>query len=278
MDDTDVERRLRERFGYDPASAGPGLVARAVGVRMSALGVVEGDLYLALLDRSVHELDPLVEEVVVSESWFFRDELPFALLAERRKESPFTRVLSVPCAGGQEPYSVAIALLDRGIALSRFHVVAVDLSRKALAEARKGVYSGNAFRSRDLAFRDRHFRRTADGYAVDDAVKESVEFRQGNLMAPDFLAGEPPFDAVFCRNLLIYLDEPARRRARSPGSTGCSPRTASSSSATQRTSARSRPGSGRRARRTASRSNASRASRRARRRGPSLRSSGPARS
>ena len=220
MDATTVEELLRARIGLDPASAGPGLVARAVRARLKDLGLPDDAdgraRYLALLDRPGAELEALVEEVVVSESWFFRDEQPFSFLADRLTADPGRpplRVLSVPCARGEEPYSVAVALLDRGLTPDRFRVVGVDLSRKALAFAREGVYTDNAFRSNNLGFRDRHFRRTARGYEIGDAAKAAVEFRQGNIVDPFFLATEAPFDAVFCRNLLIYLDPPARRRA-----------------------------------------------------------------
>lgn len=215
MDVTAVEQRLRERIGLDPGAAGPGLVARAVRARLRALGIPETDRdrYPALLESVNGELEALIEEVVISESWFFRDERPFALLAEHCARHSLSRILSVPCASGEEPYSIAIGLLDAGLTAARFQIVGVDLSRKTLADASRGVYTGNAFRSKDLAFRDRHFRATPTGYALDDAVKSSVEFRHGNIVDPKFLDGEPPFDVIFCRNLLIYLDAPARLSA-----------------------------------------------------------------
>lgn len=215
METTSVEQRLRERIGLDPASTGRELIARAVRSRMRTLGIPDREThhYHALLEHNHDELDALVEAVVISESWFFRDEQPFALLAERSAERPFTRVLSIPCAGGEEPYSTAIALLDRGLSADRFQIVAVDVSRVALALAREGIYNANAFRSKDLSFRDRHFHSTPAGFVLAERVKASVEFRLGNLVDPAFLAGEPPFNAILCRNLLIYLDDPSRRQA-----------------------------------------------------------------
>ena len=151
---------------------------------------------------------------MIPETWFFRDTQPFALLADRfaTETSTVRRILCVPCTG-EEPYSVAMALLDRGLRPDQFHVLGIDLSRHALAAARRKIYSENAFRGRDRSFRDRHFRVTDEGYVLDPDVADTVEFRAGNLVDPAFLDDEPPFDAVFCRNLLIYLDDDARRTA-----------------------------------------------------------------
>ena len=103
--------------------------------------------------RSEPELQELIEEVVVPESWFFRDERPFQWLREYVRE----RWLSDPsasaapglesaCAGGEEPYSIAMTLLDLGLPARRFQIDAVDVSARRLAIARRGVYSANAFR------------------------------------------------------------------------------------------------------------------------------------
>lgn len=215
-----VEGLLRERTGLDPAAAGPGLIAHAVRRRAEQAGL-EGDLeaYVRLLAASDEEFQELVEEVLVSETWFFRDELPFQFLAERARRVLSAgpagrrfRVLSMPCASGEEPYSAAMALLDAGLSPSRIEVEGVDLGRAALARARRGVYSANAFRSRDLTFRARHFQLRPEGFVIDPEVARLVRFHHGNVVSPDLLDGAGPFDAVLCRNLLIYLDGPARAR------------------------------------------------------------------
>ncbi len=214
---TTVEELLRARIGLDPAVTGTGLIDRAVRTRMRALGLTEQDSahYLTRLNGSRAELELLIEEVVIPETWFFRDSQPFTLLADRFATSreSVLRVLCVPCATGEEPFSVAMALLDHGMRPDQFHILGVDLSHRALGLARRGIYGENAFRGQERSFRDRHFRLTDEGYVLDPAVASTVEFRQGNLVDPSFLSDEPPFDAVFCRNLLIYFDDAARRTA-----------------------------------------------------------------
>ena len=108
---------------------------------------------------------------------------------------------------------MAMTLLDAGLPSSRFHIDAFDVSAHALARAERGIYTRNSFRGADLAFRGRHFDQTPDGYRVRDSVRRFVRFRQGNICDPVFLADASRYDVVFCRNLLIYLDEPALERA-----------------------------------------------------------------
>ena len=222
MDLALVEQLLADRIGLDPSAAGPGLVARAVSTRLETLGLLDADRgrYPAILRHSKAELQALIEEVVVPESWFFRDVRPFAFLTEHVIElfsigpslPPF-RVLSVPCAGGEEPYSIAMALIDARVAQDWFHIDAADVSEKCLAAARKGVFSANSFRAADLSFRNRHFLKVATGYVLDERIRSCVNFHHHNILDVDFLERAAPYDAIFCRNLLIYFDSSSRKKA-----------------------------------------------------------------
>jgi chemotaxis protein methyltransferase WspC len=186
------------------------------------LGLLDADRgrYPAILRHSKAELQALIEEVVVPESWFFRDVRPFAFLTEHVIElfsigpslPPF-RVLSVPCAGGEEPYSIAMALIDARVAQDWFHIDAADVSEKCLAAARKGVFSANSFRAADLSFRNRHFLKVATGYVLDERIRSCVNFHHHNILDVDFLERAAPYDAIFCRNLLIYFDSSSRKKA-----------------------------------------------------------------
>jgi chemotaxis protein methyltransferase WspC len=217
----EVQELLRRRIGLDPATAGRSQIERAMRDRMRALAIPEIDRsdYLRLLQSTEAEQQALVEEVVVPESWFFRDEAPFRLLSnlieswKNEDERPPFRVLSLPCARGEEPYSIAMMFLDHGVSPGSVQIDAVDISKRSLDAARAGLYSENAFRARDLGFRARYFERTSDGDVLSPSVKALVTFHEGNILDPNLFVGSPPFDVVFCRNLLIYVDEPARRIA-----------------------------------------------------------------
>jgi chemotaxis protein methyltransferase WspC len=213
-----VERLLREWIGIDPGSVGMASIERACRRRMEARGLADPRAYAAVAAADVTERDALVEEVVVAESWFFRDPQVFdfvarlaAVLTTLPGRSP-VRILSAPCASGEEPYSVAMALLDAHVATDQFRIDAIDVSRAALERAARGRYSSNAFRNADGTFRDRWFH-TDGGHADLGPVPRScVRFAWANLLDPSFTAGREPYDVIFCRNLLIYLDAPSRTR------------------------------------------------------------------
>ncbi len=213
-----VEDLLRRWLGLDVTTLGSTALSRAIRGRMQATGLTDPAVYAARVQADEAERDALVEDVVVAESWFFRDPQVFAFvshvattLAALPGRAP-VRILSAPCAAGEEPYSIAMALLDAGLEPGQFTVDAVDVSRIALARAARGRYSVNAFRNADLSFRDRWFH-AADGAAViDDRVRGPVSFSWANLLDEGFRAGRGIYDIIFCRNLLIYLDTEARGR------------------------------------------------------------------
>jgi chemotaxis protein methyltransferase WspC len=212
-----VEVLLAERIGLDPETVGAGAIARALDARRSALGLKDRDTYLQLLSGSEDEQQELIEEVVIPESWFFRDEHPFAVLRTYVKASVTSplRVLSIPCACGEEPYSIAITLLELGLSPGHFQIDAVDISARHLALAERGIYRAHSFRGSDLSFRQRYFQPSAhaQSFTLDARVRATVRFHRGNLLDPHLLSGQPPYEVIFCRNLLIYLDAAARRCA-----------------------------------------------------------------
>jgi chemotaxis protein methyltransferase WspC len=178
------------------------------------------DKYERLLEAESGEWEKLVESVVVTETWFFRDRGPFDALVRIVREhwlpehptAPL-RVLSVPCSSGEEPYSIAMALLEARLPSNRFQIDAADLSAHALARARAGVYGKNSFRGKELGFRDQYFQKTKEGFLLDSEVQRNVHFHQANLFSPEFLKGSTSYDFIFCRNLLIYFDRPTQQIA-----------------------------------------------------------------
>lgn len=218
-----AEAILERWLGLDPSTIGSAAIERAVRQRMKALGLDDAAAFADRAATDAAERDRLVEEVIVAESWFFRDPQVFqfvrrfvATLAALPGRQP-VRILSAPCAAGEEPYSLAMALLDAGLAPEQFSIDAIDVSHAALARARQGVYSANAFRNADLSFRDRWFRSDRGGSVLDEAVRGCVHFAWANLLDEAFVAeslgsGRGPYDVIFCRNLLIYLTPAARTR------------------------------------------------------------------
>ena len=216
----EFEDLLKVSMGLSAASIGSGAIDRAVQERQSVCHLGDPRAYLEHVRASGAELQALIEAVVVAESWFFRDHHAFAALARMAREEWLPRhpegvfsLLSLPCSTGEEPYSMAMALIDASVPTARFLIDAVDISTRNLAQGVHGVYGRNSFRGRELGFRDRHFDITPGGFRVRDTIRQQVRFQQGNLFAADLLPGEGIYDVIFCRNVLIYFDRPTQDRA-----------------------------------------------------------------
>ncbi|MEI6560494.1 MAG: CheR family methyltransferase [Verrucomicrobiota bacterium] len=215
----EIEALLQRGIGLNVGSVGPSMVTLAVRTRMKKRGTKTVSEYAGLLGASETEFHALIEEIVVPETWFFRDREAFALLGqwavnEWLPAHPYEvlRVISMPCSTGEEPYSIVMALVDAGMPPERFSVEAVDISAEALAKARQAVYNRNAFRGQQNEFREIHFHKCRDGWRLDEQISNQVQFRQANLLDASFDRKEGEMDVVFCRNLMIYFDAPSRAR------------------------------------------------------------------
>lgn len=201
---------LARRIGLDAGSLGAAVVEQAFADARADYGVGDDDaLYQHVLTAGA---DALIEHFLVPESWFFRGAEQVADLARAargmlRERRPL-RILSLPCAGGEEAYTIAIALLEAGLAPDEFDILGIDLSPAAVRRARAARYRKHALRGASLPglWAVAH----DDGFDLTAQVRRSVGFRTGNALDPDCIAPYERFDAIFCRNLLIYLTSEAR--------------------------------------------------------------------
>ncbi len=218
----DLEARLAREAGLDLRTLGPTAIARAVQGRMLATGVACREAYTALWESDPAERQALLGQLIVPETWFFRDGEPFAALA-RHVAGPWRaahaagalRVLSIPCSTGEEPYSIAMALEGVGFPAERLELLGVDVSPTLLEQARVARYGAHSFRGVGEATRQSYFTPCPGRpgcWQLGQSVRQNVRFEQGDLLAADFAATHGVWDAVFCRNLLIYLNEAARAR------------------------------------------------------------------
>jgi chemotaxis protein methyltransferase WspC len=213
MSHAGIRDGLRDRLGLDPESIGGVTLDHAIEETMRRLGLATA---AGLLERI--QLDPeawqvLLEEVTVPETWFFRvpeQYTELASCARTRRSRGLFRVLSLPCSTGEEAWSAAWTLADAGLALSEFEVVGIDVNARAVATARRARYRRAAFRAAEPP--PGFGAEIAGEWQPPAALAQRVSFRVGNALDPTLLADTGRFDAIFCRNLLIYLDLPARRR------------------------------------------------------------------
>lgn len=204
---------LRQRIGLNPDSVGEHGLHRSIADRMQRSGYTDPDEYARLLSWSQSAWKGLVEELVISETWFFREEHTFQRLTTQalaHRGGPF-RVLCLPCATGEEAWTAAISLFEAGV--PHFEVHGVDISEAALERARRGVYGNYSFRGARDDLRNIYFEPVSDGWRVTDALRGHVTFSWGNVAESHTVSALPAFDAILFRNLCIYLEAPARVNA-----------------------------------------------------------------
>lgn len=220
MNYRELEDLLRQALGLKITSIGHTTLEMAVKRRMRALDITDLEGYGKKLKESPGEFKELIEEVVIPETWFFRDQEPFNALTSYvlhrwAKEHPsgVIRALSLPCSNGEEPFSIAMALLQIGWPAEKFRIIGADISRRAIARAKNAEYTEHSFRGSNLSFRNSFFTKSGDIYKLREKVRNKVQFHQGNILSALFIERLGVFDVVFCRNLLIYLDAKYLARA-----------------------------------------------------------------
>lgn len=215
-----IEALLKEKIGLDAQTLGPSTIARTIAQRMADGNFSDIVIYYQRLQSSPQELQELIESVIVPETWFFRNQAAFTCLSKYvmsewlpTHPNGILRVLSIPCSTGEEPYSIAIALMQAGLAPKKFSIEAVDISKEALLKAQRAIYAKNSFRGTDLALQETYFQQREDGYQLREIISSKVKFIHGNLLDSSFLVNKFSYDIIFCRNVLIYFDNSAKDQA-----------------------------------------------------------------
>ena len=212
-----IRRFLEEFLKIDEEAVGKGSVNRALQEAMREEGVSDPSVYEERFVSSQEVRQRFVNAVVIGETWFFRDRGPFTSLARHVRELQHDlavdvlKILSVPCASGEEPYSIVMTLLNAGLAPSSFSVDGVDINTRVLESARRACYGSGSFRGNLGPVFAGFFEMTPHGRLLSRQVVKQVTFHHANLLSPGSLAGQGPYSVIFCRNLLIYMTAAARR-------------------------------------------------------------------
>lgn len=210
-----IKNLLRKRIGLHSDTVGESSIERAINFRMNHLGIPSASNYFCLINGDEKEFGELVEEVVVPETWFFRNISPFFALREyvsgmvclddkKRKNNP-VKILSIPCSTGEEPYSIAMALHEEGLGKGDFYIDAVDISKRALTKAKRAIYGKHSFREPELGMQDKFFKKNRSGFHLSSDIKGYVSFRIANIVNEEISPYPEYYDIIFCRNLLIYF-------------------------------------------------------------------------
>jgi chemotaxis protein methyltransferase CheR len=192
-----------------------GLVRSRLAKRLRARGLASYGEYLDLVRRpGGDELAEMVDALTTNKTDFFREPAHFDFLRARvlpRLGPGPLRVWSAGCSTGEEPYTLAVVLRDALPDLARrdVKILATDISRRVLAQAKAGVYGDQAIEGVPPEPRRRHFARGPEGWAASDALRALITFAPLNLMGAWPMRG--PFQAIFCRNVMIYFDRPTQQ-------------------------------------------------------------------
>ncbi len=194
--------------------------------RVTATGNQNFRNYFIMLrfEATGKELQMLINLMTVNETYFFREEYQFECLVrsiltevvQRKRRHDPVRIWSVPSSSGEEPYSLAIYLLEHWPPVDDYDIelIASDIDTEILEKARQGFYDKRSIARLPEALLRKYFKSLPnDQYRIVDDLRNSVDFTLANITDLAQMRGYRDFDVVFCRNLLIYFDDTSRRIA-----------------------------------------------------------------
>jgi chemotaxis protein methyltransferase CheR len=215
---------LYRRTGMSYGEAKRYYIERRVAERMHRSGSANMNAYMSLLRSDGAEVQQLINSFTVNETYFYREEHQFRCLGRdllpeivtQRGPGDLVRIWSIPCSTGEEPYSIAIWLLENWALVDAYHIeiVGSDIDTRAMAAALRGEYGERALARLPEALRHRYFEPVGpDRWRIIEDLRESVRFTAVNLMDAAAMAEQAAFDVIFCRNVLIYFDDASRADA-----------------------------------------------------------------
>jgi chemotaxis protein methyltransferase CheR len=218
-----LQRALKERSGIVLSSDKAYLVESRLTPVARKRGLAGVDELLAVMRKGDSALQvEIVDAMTTNESLFFRDIKPFeglrdtvlpAIVAAKKATGgrPRIRIWCAACSSGQEPYSIAMLIREQAAVLAgvQFDILATDISTEMVARAVDGTYSQfEVQRGLPIRMLIKYFNQIGDRWRLDESIRKMVEFRQFNLL--DGYRSLGAFDIVFCRNVLIYFDQPTK--------------------------------------------------------------------
>jgi chemotaxis protein methyltransferase CheR len=197
---------------------------RRVAARMGATGTADFATYFGRVADDPAEAEALVNAFTINETYFYREKHQLAslsgsvlpILTTGKTPGEAIRIWSMPCSTGEEPYSIAIWLLENWPLVDAYNIdiTGSDVDTEVLDTARLGVYGSRALSRTPADVKARYFDRLDESrWEIIQDLKESVRFTCANLVESSSLSGIGRFEVIFCRNLLIYFDEQSRTTA-----------------------------------------------------------------
>ena len=216
---SEIRMLIEERTGIHFDASRERFFSARVREHLHERGYARGSEMLRAIRKTNVEYEALLEKLLTQETSFFRYPAVFEafekrvlpeLHAKKFWKNPRTlRVWSAGCSTGEEPYSIAISILD-SLSLAEawdVEILATDIGRQALKHAERGVYSGRSLTEVSEKQLSAHFSPLNGGYQVKPRIRKMVSFVQMNLTSPVYVG---KMDLIFCMNVLIYFSEERR--------------------------------------------------------------------
>lgn len=211
---------IYERSGISLGDKKEALVAARVGKRTRQLGLdsIEDYLIYVQKDGTGDEIIHLLDAISTNVTYFFRETEHFNTITQCFLEwlshgNRTFRFWSAGCSSGEEPYSIAITLLEALLnrPLPDIKILATDLSTKVLTTASAGIYNSKKVENLPETILRKYFVSDNNEYRINDSVRSLITFSRLNLSAIPFPMNGP-MDMIFCRNVMIYFDQPFRKQ------------------------------------------------------------------
>lgn len=200
-------------------------VERRLQERMAATRSATFRDYFTMVrfQASGEEMQSLVNAMTVNETYFYREDYQFDALvrhllpeiARTRAPNDPIRLWSMPCSTGEEPYSIAMQILENWPQADAFSVeiLASDIDSRVIAEARQGLYTARALHRLTPSLKSRYFTAVGENFRICQELRGSIDFSVVNITEGLAMRRFRNLDVIFCRNMLIYFDDNSRRRA-----------------------------------------------------------------
>jgi chemotaxis protein methyltransferase CheR len=218
----EIRRMLYKLCGIDLQSGKEALVKARLTKRLRVLELDTFRDYMRYLenDESGQEVAEMVDSLTTNKTSFFRESQHFDFLREAilpglKAKGNGVKIWSAGCSSGEEPFTLAITLREEIPDVDRqdVRVLATDISTRVLSKAREAVYSFDVVRDVPMSLLNKHFTsipaKPRPNYQVNQNVRALVHFARLNLMGQWPMKGS--FDAIFCRNVMIYFDKPTQQ-------------------------------------------------------------------
>jgi chemotaxis protein methyltransferase CheR len=216
---------LYRRTGMSFSDSKRYYIDRRLAERIAVTGSPSFQAYFAMLRSDAdHEIEYLINTFTVNETYFYREDHQLRCMTSdllddrirRKRRGESIRIWSIPCSTGEEPYSIAIWLMENWKDVDRYNIeiVGSDIDTRALKAAAEGIYGNRALMRLTQDVIKRYFEPLDDDqYQIDPGLRNSIQFTPANLIDPKEMTRFRGFDLIFCRNVLIYFNDASRRIA-----------------------------------------------------------------